>query len=74
MLEGRKPVKVFAAIITSSAAGDDRHLLELTNRFYEALEFVQVILEIDDIHRSNLYAFIATVPDAGAEKFIWGKV
>lgn len=74
MLEGRKPVKIFAAIITSSAAGDERHTHELTNRFYEALEFVQMILEIDVMRRSNLYAYIATVPDSGAEKFIWGKV
>ncbi len=74
MLEGRKPIKIFAAIITSSQTADPRHIHELTARFYEALEFTQVILEIDDIHRMNLYAYIATVPDSGAEKFIWGKV
>lgn len=74
MLEGRKPVKVFAAIVTSSHTGDAKHIHELTSRFYEALEFTQVILEIDDIRRMNLYAYIATVPDQGAEKFIWGKV
>jgi hypothetical protein len=74
MLEGRKPIKIFAAIITSSGTGDDRHIHELTSRFYEALEFAEVILEIDNVRRSNLYAYIATVPDSGAEKFIWGKV
>ncbi len=74
MLEGRKPVKIFAAIITSATEGDQRHIHELTTRFYQALEFAQVILEIDDIHRTNLHAYIATVPDSGAEKFIWGKV
>ena len=74
MLEGRKPIKIFAAIITSSQTGDSRHIQDLTNRFYEALEFTQMILEIDDIRRMNLYAYIATVPDSGAEKFIWGRV
>lgn len=74
MLEGRKPVKVFAAIIASDRTSGARHIHDLTSRFYEALEFTQVILEIDDIRKSNLYAYIATVPDSGAEKFIWGKV
>jgi hypothetical protein len=74
MLEGRKPVKVFAAIITSSASADEKHIQELTSRFYEALEFTQLILDIDEVRRSNLFAFIATVPNSGAEKFIWGRV
>jgi len=74
MLEGRKPVKVFSAIVTSSHNADEKHIHELTSRFYEALEFTQVILEIDDIRRTNLYAYIATVPNQGAEKFIWGRV
>ena len=74
MLETRRPIKVFAAIITSSRRADALHVQQLTSRFYDALEFVQVILDIDDIRKENLYAFIATVPDSGAQKFIWGKV
>ena len=74
MLEGRAPVKVFAAIITSSRRADDVHIRELTSRFYDALEFVQSILDIEDIRKEKLYAYIATVPDAGVQKFIWGKV
>jgi len=74
MLEGRAPVKVFAAIITSSRRADDVHIRELTSRFYDALEFVQSILDIEDIRKERLYAFIATVPDSGIQKFIWGKV
>ncbi len=74
MLEGRKPIKIFAAIVTSSRRGDANHISQLTSRFYDALEFVQVVLDIDDIRKTNLYAFIATVPDGGAQKFIWGKV
>ena len=74
MLEGRAPVKVFAAIITSSRRADDAHIRELTSRFYDALEFVQSILEIEDLRKEKLYAYIATVPDAGVQKFIWGKV
>lgn len=73
-LEGRRPIKIFAAIITSSATADENHVKQLQSRFYQALEFVQVLLDIDDMRRENLYAFIATVPDAGAQKFIWGKV
>ena len=74
MLEGRGPVKVFAAIITSSRRADDAHIQQLTSRFYDALEFTQSILEIEDIRDERLYAYIATVPDSGAQKFIWGKV
>ena len=74
MLEGRGPVKVFAAIITGSRRADETHIQQLTSRFYDALEFTQSILEIEDIRKERLYAFIATVPDAGAQKFIWGKV
>ena len=74
MLEGRAPVKVFTAIITSSARADDMHIRQLTSRFYDALEFVQSILEIDNMKNEKLYAYIATVPDSGAQKFIWGKV
>ena len=74
MLEGRAPVKVFTAIITSSRRADDVHIRELTSRFYDALEFVQSILEIEDIRKEKLYAYIATVPDSGVQKFIWGKV
>ena len=74
MLEGRGPVKVFAAIITSSRRADETHIQQLTSRFYDALEFTQSILEIEDIRKERLYAFIATVPDNGAQKFIWGKV
>jgi len=74
MLEGRTPVKVFAAIITSSRRADDLHIQQLTSRFYDALEFVQSILEIDDIRKERLYAYIATVPDSGVQKFIWGRV
>jgi len=74
MLEGRRPIKIFAAIITSSRAGDEAHIRQLTSRFYDALEFVQVVLDIPDLKRANLYAYIATVPDDGAQKFIWGKV
>jgi hypothetical protein len=74
LMLNRRSVKVFAAIVASSRVGDERHIRELTSRFYEALEFTQVILEIDDIKASNLFAFIATVPDTGAEKFIWGRV
>jgi hypothetical protein len=74
MLEGRTPVKVFAAIITSSRRADDLHIQQLTSRFYDALEFVQSILEIDDVRKERLYAYIATVPDSGVQKFIWGRV
>ncbi len=74
MLEGRGPVRVFVAIITSSRRADDAHIQQLTSRFYDALEFTQSILEIEDIRKEKLYAFIATVPDNGAQKFIWGKV
>jgi len=73
-LEGRRTIKVFAAIITSSTTADDAHVKQLQSRFYQALEFVQVLLDIDDMRRENLYAFIATVPDSGAQKFIWGRV
>lgn len=74
MLEGRGVLKVFAAIITSSKTADENHIHQLQGRFYQALEFVQVVLDIDDIRKANLYAYIATVPDSGAQKFIWGKV
>lgn len=74
LMLNRKSIKVFAAIIASSRTGDERHIRELTNRFYEALEFTQMILEVEDVRAANLHAFIATVPDTGAEKFIWGKV
>ena len=67
-------MKVFAAIITSSRRADDVHIRELTSRFYDALEFTQSILDIEDIRKEKLYAYIATVPDAGVQKFIWGKV
>ena len=74
MLEGRTPVKVFCAIITSSRRADDIHIQQLTSRFYDALEFTQSILEIEDLKSERLYAYIATVPDSGTQKFIWGKV
>jgi hypothetical protein len=74
MLEGRGVVKIFAAIITSSTTADENHVHQLQSRFYQALEFVEVVLDIDDMRRENLYAFIATVPDSGSQKFIWGKV
>jgi len=74
MLEGRTPIKVFGAIITSSKTADENHIRQLQSNFYQALEFAQVILELDDMSKENLYAYIATVPDSGAQKFIWGKV
>ena len=77
MIKNARSPKIFAAIITSSQRADDNHLQELTARFYAALKFVRYILDIEtvqELKRRNLYAFIATVPDDGARKFIWGKV
>jgi hypothetical protein len=74
LIEKPDAIKVFAAIITSSKKADDAHLRELTMRFYEALRFVQQVLGIRDIRKINLYAYIATMPDNGVQKFIWGKV
>ena len=77
MVKSQRSPKVFAAIITSSTRSDANHQKELTARFYAALKFVRHILDIDtvqELKKHNLYAFIATVPDDGARKFIWGKV
>ncbi len=77
MVNSARSPKIFAAIITSSRRADEYHQQELTTRFYAALKFVRKILEIGDLpdlKKRNLYAFIATVPDDGARKFIWGKV
>ena len=77
MIKSQRSPKVFAAIITISTRSDANHQDDLTTRFYAALKFTRHILGIQtvqELKRRNLYAFIATVPDNGARKFIWGKV
>ena len=77
MIKNQRSPKIFAAIITSSTRSDAKHQDDLTTRFYAALKFTRNILGIQtvqELKKRNLYAFIATVPDEGARKFIWGKV
>jgi hypothetical protein len=55
-------IKVFAAIITSSKTGRRDHVEKLGQYFRQSL----------DDH--NLYAFVTTLPDAGAIDVHWGPV
>ena len=69
-----RPVKVFAAILVNTGKNEFGHHHEMQARFYEGMNFVQKIFDIPDMHKINLYAYIAAVSQHGASKFIWGRV
>lgn len=69
-----RPVKVFAAILVNTGKDEFGHHHKMQARFYEGMNFVQKIFGIPDMHKINLYAYVASVGNHGASKFIWGRV
>jgi hypothetical protein len=72
-------IKVIAAIITSARtdrADHRRTIVERFNRF--GLAFALEVLarrgEPVDLGRANLFACLATIPDAGAIRVHWGQI
>lgn len=74
LTESKSTIKIFTGILTSSSTGQYGHIEAATKYFRESVEFVCRVLGLASLRSSNLYAYLATIPESGPVRIHWGPV